>query len=70
MNKRQSKKLVLSYDMKKIPYNTKKKMNRKSHEESIKLARREHRNFWEEWKKGYPNRFPYMKWFEYKNQAQ
>ena len=67
MNKRQSKKLILNSDMKKIkkiPYNTKKKINRKSHEMSIKLARKEHRNFWEEWKRGYPNRFPYMKWFD------
>ena len=67
MNKRQSKKLILNSDMKKIkiiPYNAKKKMNRKSHEMSIKLARKEHRNFWEEWKRGYPNRFPYMKWFD------
>ena len=67
MNKRQVKKKILDSDIgrvKMIPYKLKRKSNRKSHEESIKLARREHRNFWEEWKRGYPNRFPYMKWFD------
>ena len=39
-------------------------IHRQEHVRSITLARHEHRNFWEEWKYGYPNRFPYMKWMD------
>lgn len=63
MNKRQRKKREYSPMYFGDTYNNLRKTHRKQHEASIALARKEHRNFWEEWKRGYPNRFPYDKWF-------
>ena len=61
MNHRQKKKRsIFMYG----GYTVHRKSRRKIHENSIKLSRIEHRNYWEEWKRGYPNKFPYKKWFD------
>lgn len=67
MNKRKAKKKFGNQFLLGKTYTTHKRIIRQQHENSIELARLEHRNFWEEWKRGYPNRFPYQKWFMCKN---
>jgi hypothetical protein len=59
MNKRQAKKkeLKLITIFRNYPHN--RKIRRRSHEASIAMARSEHRNFWVDWNRGYPNR---MRW--------
>ena len=69
MNKRQAKKAQVKKVYRAEPYGNFsyseiRKRNRKSHVLSIECARRMHENFWDKWKRGYPNRFPYSKWFE------
>lgn len=64
MNKRQAKKKDMNQYLLCNSYSKNRKAIRRQHERSVSLARLQHRNFWEEWKRGYPNRFPYMKWFD------
>lgn len=68
MNKRQAKKTQMKRIFRAEPYGNFsyseiRKKNRKAHVLSIECARRRHENFWDKWKRGYPNRFPYSKWF-------
>ena len=64
MNKRQAKKKSYNQFMIVNSYNLNKKIIRRQHENSISLARLQHRNYWEKWKRGYPNRFRCGKWFD------
>lgn len=63
MNKRQAKKRKYKKLLFYQSYKKDKIIKRKEHINSIRLARKNHRNYWEEWSRGYPNRFPYGKWF-------
>lgn len=56
MNKRQAKKEYRKHYQVVATYSGTRKMKRKSHELSIMLARKEHRNYWDTWYWGYPNR--------------
>ena len=67
MNKRQAKKTEMRRIFAAEPYahfsySEIRKRNRRSHVLSIECARKRHYNYWENWTKGYPNRFPYSKW--------
>lgn len=64
MNHRQAKKKERNQWQLIDTYNGTRKYRRKTQRKSIEWAREEHRNFWEEWTRGYPNRFPYRKWFK------
>ena len=64
MNKRQAKKKSRDHIFFGESYRSRRIRVREQHQRSFEHARQEHRNFWEEWKRGYPNRFPYKKWFE------
>lgn len=66
MNKRKAKKMSYNQFLLGNSYSTHKKIIRSQHVNSISFARHQHRNFWEEWKRGYPNRFRYMNWFNSK----
>lgn len=61
MNKRQAKKKEANYY--ELPYRERKEINRRAHELSINLARKENRNYWEGWDRGYPNRFRIKNFF-------
>lgn len=39
------------------------KMNREGHEAYIAYARKNHRNCWEMWTRGYPNRTRMLHWY-------
>lgn len=56
MNKRKAKKKENNSFLHYLSYRDRRISNRYSHELSIDLARREHRNYWDGWNKGYPNR--------------
>ena len=66
MNKRQAKKRESTRYLVEKSYRKNRLIVRKQHVSSIEYARLQHRNFWEECQRGYPNRFPYQKWFNTK----
>ncbi len=57
-SKKRENKLYCFGDGKKqlFSYHEKREARRESHELSIAYARKEGRNYWDGWKKGYPNR--------------
>ena len=46
-------------------YHEKRQYSRESHELSIAYARKEGRNYWDGWEKGYPNRYRINKIYQY-----
>lgn len=63
MNCRQAKKEFVKGFMLVGTYSETRRIRRREHINSIATARKHHRNYWESWDRGYPNRFPYNKYF-------
>ena len=63
MNRRQAKKAYMKQFLMCKTYSATRAEIRHQHFMSIDKARKEHRNYWEGWNRGYPNRYRIKQWF-------